>query len=483
MTKRVTAAHHNAVLQKATKRAQDLEPRLASVLEPILVDAGRKAARSFKAMVTDHMTASGMDALRGADRLALSCVPPSEARGLISSLGLTAAAPTPTSTMIALYPRKEEADALAHVPGEEPGILHVTLAYLGQATDDEVEAVKGALGKVAASHSALSGHVGGIGVFDDNGNGHPAILLPDVPGLVELRQAVCEAIVSADADYSRDHGYSPHLTVAYNDDDVTFPSRGVLGQPLHFDELALVRGDRAVIRIPLTGGKPLTAAAGEPTPWTAPAADEIIDVAALVSKLRTKTDPVRLALIKTTMDPALENAGLSFDVTNPYIGAVIGKSGAQIKGIAETTQINVMKIIKASYDQGLSIPDTAAAISQGMAAAAPDRATLIARTELAGAVNGASLAATQMVEDVTGTTYFKTWMTAPGARFPRHEDYEGLDGQEVGLDEEFDVGGFPMDHPADPDGPAEEVCNCRCTMSYTDQYGNDDGEVDAAEEG
>ena len=32
------------------------------------------------------------------------------------------------------------------------------------------------------------------------------------------------------------------------------------------------------------------------------------------------------------------------------------------------------------------------------------------------------------------------------------------------MDEAFDVGGAQLQFPGDPDGPAEEVCNCRCTL-------------------
>lgn len=450
-------AHHNAVLRRGRRRAEELEPRLVRILTPILEQAGREAARTFARMATDHLTAS---AARGADMLALLPVPLDEVRPLVASLALRASAPdlTSRSTMIALYPRPSEAAALAHPGGEDPGILHVTLAFLGEPTDDQVAAVQAALGAVAASHAPLSGVVGGVGAFGDNGGGHPAIVLPDVPGLVELRMAVTEALRHTTADHARSHGFVPHATVAYND-ELAVPHPEVLGMPLHFDELALVRGDESIIRIPLTGARPLTAA-GEPARWSAPAPDEVVDVPALVALLRTKTDPVRLAVVETMMGETLAGVGLEFDATNPFAGKILAQSGSQITHIAETTQLNVMRIVKASYEQGLTIPDTASAIRAGMAAASPARATLIARTELVGAVNGASLAATQIVEDVTGEAMYKQWLVGPGAKYPRHEDYDGLDGQTVTLDDYFDVGGFSLQHPGDPDGPPEEVCNC-----------------------
>jgi hypothetical protein len=60
------------------------------------------------------------------------------------------------------------------------------------------------------------------------------------------------------------------------------------------------------------------------------------------------------------------------------------------------------------------------------------------------------------------------WLTAQGAPHPRHEDYEGLDGQTRPLDAPFDVGGLPLQHPGDPNGPVGEVARCRCAISYVE---------------
>jgi hypothetical protein len=57
-------------------------------------------------------------------------------------------------------------------------------------------------------------------------------------------------------------------------------------------------------------------------------------------------------------------------------------------------------------------------------------------------------------------------LTAPGFDHPRHEDYEGLDGQTVGLHESFDVGGYAADHPGDPSLPPSESIQCRCAIVF-----------------
>jgi hypothetical protein len=138
-------------------------------------------------------------------------------------------------------------------------------------------------------------------------------------------------------------------------------------------------------------------------------------------------------------------------------------------------------VINVAHEQGLSIPDTAKAIRSHMTEASNVRATMIARTELAAAVNGGSLAATKIAAGVANATATKTWMTAPGAVYPRHEDYEGLDGQTVGLDELFDVGGSELQYPGDPDGDPGETINCRCTLEYSGGVSDTAGDnIDAA---
>lgn len=433
----------NSLLSLGTARAEIIAEELAVLLVPILEQAAREAARKFTQNATHYLTAAATgpgDVLR-------------------------AAAHSPESTMVAVKPRPEEAERLAEASGEAPDTLHVTLAFLGKTQEGDLGPVEAALRAIAAQHAPLEGSVGGVGHFDDQGKGNPGIMLPDVPGLTELRQDVVKALAESGIDFGRDHGYQPHITITYGDHRV--PDATAIGEPLHFDHLLIVRGDHPR-PIPLTGVKPITAAGNEVPSWGSPAPNEVLDVDALVSKLRGKTDPVRLATIEAAMKPVLEGAGIAWDVTNPLVAKVLQQTGSQIVGIAETTQLNAMQIIRRSYEEGLSIPATAKAIQAGMTEASSARAVTIARTELVGAVNGGSLAAVSIVGDAAGISYWKVWMTAPGAQFPRHEDYDGLDGQTVSLDDVFDVGGAQLQFPGDPDGPADEVINCRCALGYTE---------------
>jgi hypothetical protein len=72
----------------------------------------------------------------------------------------------------------------------------------------------------------------------------------------------------------------------------------------------------------------------------------------------------------------------------------------------------------------------------------------------------------------TGSKYLKRWLTAPGADSPRHDLVPDLDGQTRGLDEPFDVNGYPGDYPGDPDLPPEESIACRCTCVFEEKTAN-----------
>lgn len=463
IVKTPTVERYNAVVRAGMKRAEVLEPKLARVVRPILAESGVDASRRFRQLATDHLTASAL----ARDPAARAVLERPLGRSLVASMALRAAAPgvTSLSTMVCLQPRRTEAETIALATGLPAEELHVTLCYLGEVEGD-LSQVVGALAIPAATHAPLTGAVSGVGSFGTE-TPVPVVLLPSVPGLVELRTCVADALCEAGIDYSRDYGFIPHLTIEYTDDVSELP-RDAVGEPLHFDELLVIRGDVVEYRLQLTGAPPLTAAGDGSPGWTPPVGDELVDVEEIVGKLRGKTDPVRQAVVETVMVESLNGVGIDFDVTNPHTAGVLEHSGQHITYIAETTRENVNRIVGASYREGLSIPATAKAIRQGMTEASVKRSVLIARTEMVGAVNGGSLAATRIVQDATGVKYEKQWLTAAGAKHPRHHRYVGLNGQTTSLDGYFDVGGYELQYPGDSDGPPREVCNCRCALGYVE---------------
>jgi len=91
---------------------------------------------------------------------------------------------------------------------------------------------------------------------------------------------------------------------------------------------------------------------------------------------------------------------------------------------------------------------------------ASPRAEVIARTEVIGASNAGSYAEMK----ATGLNATKEWIATTDSRTrPSHEH---IDGEEVGIDDKFIVGGYAMSYPHDPTGPPQETISCRCTLGW-----------------
>lgn len=150
------------------------------------------------------------------------------------------------------------------------------------------------------------------------------------------------------------------------------------------------------------------------------------------------------------------------DPEAPRIVDAINERSRRIAGATDAVSQQVRETIALSENLGLSLEETAAQVREVF-----DRADSvierIVRTEVNGAMNAAATAAAR----VAGAATHKRWVTVgDDAVRPTHQDAEG---QEVGIDETFQVGDWAMRYPGDEDGGIEEIANCRCTMVFTVQ--------------
>ena len=148
-------------------------------------------------------------------------------------------------------------------------------------------------------------------------------------------------------------------------------------------------------------------------------------------------------------------------------------SAKAIKDISEDTRKIVRFLIGEAYESGMSVNQAAALIRSRLGSGEPARAKTIAATEMRRLANGAASQPSAPSTAATGDPFTKTWLTASGAEHPRHDDYEGLDRQTVGLNEVFDVGGYPLTIPGDPNLPRTESIQCRCTVIFGQAEGGD----------
>lgn len=121
--------------------------------------------------------------------------------------------------MVALRVPFDVARTLAlSAPGAEPAEdLHLTLAYFGDAADWPPEVLArahDALGALAQNTPPLAGTISGYGRFL-NGDEDVLYLSFDSPDLPALRHAVVQVCTDAGLVLAGDHGFTPHITLAY----------------------------------------------------------------------------------------------------------------------------------------------------------------------------------------------------------------------------------------------------------------------------
>ncbi len=132
--------------------------------------------------------------------------------------------------------------------------------------------------------------------------------------------------------------------------------------------------------------------------------------------------------------------------------------------INKTTTDLVRKAISDAEEKGLGEVATADLIQESIGGTmAESRARTIARTE----THNAASYGMQAAAEETGLPMMREWVAIEDER--TREDHSSADGQIVGMDEPFDVGGESLDRPGD--GSPENSINCRCSMLFHVQDG------------
>jgi hypothetical protein len=126
----------------------------------------------------------------------------------------------------------------------------------------------------------------------------------------------------------------------------------------------------------------------------------------------------------------------------------------RIQRVTETTRRQIVNAVDSGYREGSTLPEVASSIRGLIPAIARYRADAIARTETHGAANYGSNEAAKL----TGLPLRREWLAAEDER--TRETHKEADGQIVGQDEAFSVGGELLMYPGDPSGSPEETVNC-----------------------
>lgn len=123
---------------------------------------------------------------------------------------------------------------------------HVTLCYLGSdagAIAERKNALIRNLAMLAASGPPVEAALGGFARFNasESSDGQDVIVaLVDSPDFPPLHAAICEAVGDAGIDPNGDHGFIPHITIAYTPTEQRTPHIAIPRTPVTFDALSLV---------------------------------------------------------------------------------------------------------------------------------------------------------------------------------------------------------------------------------------------------
>lgn len=128
--------------------------------------------------------------------------------------------------------------------------------------------------------------------------------------------------------------------------------------------------------------------------------------------------------------------------------------------VSETIKGALRRVLAQGQEGGIGEGLLATLIQAEAANLSRSNAARIARTEAHTAANVGSDEAAR----ATGLTMIKEWASAEDGRV--RESHANADGDEVGLDEAFNVGGSALMFPGDPSGPPKEIINCRCTVLH-----------------
>jgi SPP1 gp7 family putative phage head morphogenesis protein len=133
-----------------------------------------------------------------------------------------------------------------------------------------------------------------------------------------------------------------------------------------------------------------------------------------------------------------------------------------LKGIADDIHKEIMSIIELGMTDRLGSEAIAEKIREKFNQISNGRAKTIARTET-GAAYGYSREEAMKAAGIG----FKEWLATQDDRC--RATHLAADGQIVPMDQPFDVGGAALMYPCDPDGPPEEIINCRCVQVAVDR--------------
>ena len=150
------------------------------------------------------------------------------------------------------------AEALAQPGGEEAETLHVTLGYVAEATSpDMLQRLIGATIVLALDTPPIVGTLGGIGRFpaSPSSDGKDVMVaLVDSAALERLRARIRAVLAALGMPLSEAHGYSPHVTLRYEEPGMDGPLPTLEATTVVFPAVVIRHGEgNPGVSIPFAG--------------------------------------------------------------------------------------------------------------------------------------------------------------------------------------------------------------------------------------
>ncbi len=150
----------------------------------------------------------------------------------------------------------------------------------------------------------------------------------------------------------------------------------------------------------------------------------------------------------------------------------------KVQQITDTTRAEIQSVLAQGVQAGEALPALVKRLNDlYLVSIIPKRSEKVARTEVIAASNYGS----QEAAKSSGLTLKKVWLATSDSR--TRPDHAEADGQEVDMDEPFEVGGSQLMYPGDSSlgASADEVVSCRCTQYYRRVKEDDNKNIPARE--
>ena len=176
--------------------------------------------------------------------------------------------------------------------------------------------------------------------------------------------------------------------------------------------------------------------------------------------------PIRASVITYLVgDPIRQvDAQMTSEWKASILNHLATDGAARVTLITDTSRKWLGTFLSKAADEGWGPIKAARELRREWEGLTPARAERIARTELVSASNMGSQLGAESAAEKLGLTMKKSWLASRDGLV--RDSHAFADGQQVGLDEAFSVGGEALRYPGDPAGSGGNVINCRCTVTF-----------------